>query len=117
MMPETWLPTVTFFTALSWPLAVTVCVMSSRVTAVVLYSSGLSWDCFRYHCQAPMAAATIRTSNTHLEADERDRAFMGNGRSPVPNALGGGVELGKAAGESAWACCCVYAAELALVAC
>src|SRR5215475_10776885 len=90
--------------------------MSLRVTPVVLYSNGLSSDCFRYHCQPPMAAATIRTSNTHLEADERARAFMGNDGSPVRNALGGGAGSGKAAGESAWACC-TYAAELAFVAC
>jgi hypothetical protein len=35
IMPETWLPTCTFLTAPSWPLAVTDCVMSPRETVAV----------------------------------------------------------------------------------
>ena len=35
MMPETWLPTVTFTTGLNVPVAVTICINSPRVTATV----------------------------------------------------------------------------------
>ena len=35
MMPETWLPTVTFTTGFNVPVAVTVCVTSPRATATV----------------------------------------------------------------------------------
>ena len=35
MMPDTWLPTVTFTTGFNVPVAVTSCVKSPRVTATV----------------------------------------------------------------------------------
>src|SRR6266566_6354451 len=61
MMPEIWLPTSTLTRGFNWPLAVTTCVSSPRVTRVVSYCNGLPEGRFKYQPRpAPLASrATI----------------------------------------------------------
>ena len=66
MRPETWLPTVTFTTGLSVPVAVTTCVKSPRVTAAVWYSGASAWPRLKYQTPPPIAATTATAMMVHL---------------------------------------------------
>ncbi len=63
MLPEIWLPTVTFTTGLSVPVAVTTWVIGPSVTVTVWYSGGFSpWNRTYHQATAPRATTNIRKS-------------------------------------------------------
>ena len=66
MMPETWLPTVTFTTGFSVPVAVTNCVKSPRIHCRRLILRRIIFAPLK--CQTPPATTTpaIKTMITHF---------------------------------------------------
>src|SRR5208282_379405 len=67
MIPETWLPTVTFTTGFKVPVAVTTCVNSPRSTAAVWYCGPSLLPCLRCQAAPAMPPMTIKETTAHFQ--------------------------------------------------